>query len=243
VTDRPPLPDDVASFVDGLAAGLTDVLGRALGSLFVYGAVAFPRPERWRFDVDFHVLVAHPLRAAECAAIAAFYERLARVSPLGRELDGYVVTLDDALRATPPVHQLDAAVRDDAWALHRAHVLAGRYFLIRGVDPRSIVPVPSWPELEAGLHNELHFIETHPHQTAFGVLNGCRIVYSVHHRDVVVSKYAAAQWGLDNLDQEMRPGIEAALRAYSDASNPGDDMILQRTWLPIVEDARRRLAC
>jgi Domain of unknown function (DUF4111) len=232
----------LATFVERVAQGLDDVLGASLVSMFLYGSVAFPHPENWLVDVDFHVVVEHPFDAGERNAIHALYDELASASAFGRELDGWIVTLDDARRSSPPAHQLDPAMRDDSWALHRAHVHAGRYFRVRGLDPCSIVPTPSWSELEAGLCNELRYVETHPQHIAFGILNGCRIVYSVRHHDVVVSKHAAAQWARDALDPSWRPGIDAAVRAYSRAPAEGDDIAMTRTWPAIVDAARRVVA-
>ena len=63
--DRPPLPDTVLALTDSLQRGVAGILGRGFAGLFLYGALAFPRPERWLVDVDFHVLVQRPLTDAE----------------------------------------------------------------------------------------------------------------------------------------------------------------------------------
>ena len=159
--DRPPLPDTVIALTDSLQRGIAGILGRGFAGLFLYGALAFPRPERWLVDVDFHVLVQWPLTDAERGDLRALYATLAHASELGRELDGYYVLLSEAARGEPPRHQLDLTMRDEAWALHRAHVRAGRYFLLAGIDPREIVPQPTWAELEAGLRAEMRFVEDH----------------------------------------------------------------------------------
>ena len=169
--DLPPLTDDVLAVADTLRRGLDRVLGDAGASLFLYGAAAFPRPAGWRIDFDFHVLVLRSLTDRDRRAIRDLYAELGAASQLGADLDGYFVLVADASRAEPPRHQLDLGIRDHAWALHRAHVHAGRYFLMAGLDPREIVPEPTWAELETGLRHELQFVEAHPAATAFGILN------------------------------------------------------------------------
>src|SRR6185369_17575945 len=146
-----------------------------------------------------------------------------------------------AARPEPPVHQLDPVIRDDAWALHRAHVLAGRYFLISGIDPRSIVPAPAWSELETALREELRFVETHPDARAFGILNAARVAYSLETREVVLSKYQAGQWALEMLPADWHDAIRAALRRYARAELEGDVRILESSWAPFVAYVKRAL--
>lgn len=239
--DRPPLPDDVAAVTDALHHSLTAILGDRLASFFLYGAVAFDRPDRWRIDFDFHVLLHRALDDADRVAIANLYADVGAASELGRDLDGYFVLLDDAARAEPPTHQLDLSVRDDAWALHRAHVLAGRYFLVTGIDPRAIVPPPSWAELETALRDELTFVEEHAEAPAFGILNGARILLSFETHDVVVSKYQAAQWALESLPGEWHNGVDAAVRFYSRTPAPGDGRVFEECWAPFIAYVKRSI--
>jgi hypothetical protein len=239
--DRPPLPDTVVALTDSLQRGVAGVLGRGFAGLFLYGALAFPRPEHWLVDVDFHVLVRKPLTDAQRADVRTRYATLAHASELGTELDGYYVLLSEAARAEPPRHQLDLTMRDEAWALHRAHVLAGRYFLVAGLDPRDLVPEPTWAELEAGLRAEMRFVDTHPRATAFGILNGARILYSFEKQDVVVSKYEAGQWALASLPAEWHAAVHAALRSYEQAAAAGDARTLEESWAPFVAYVNRSL--
>jgi hypothetical protein len=125
-------------------------------------------------------------------------------------------------------------MRDEAWALHRAHVLAGRYYVVAGIDPGTVVPEPTWAELEEALLGQLHFVEIHPEEPAYGILNSARIVYSFAKRDVVVSKYQTGQWALESLPAEWHEGLRAALRFYTRTSVEGDDRVLATSWAPFV---------
>ena len=115
---------------------------------------------------------------------------------------------------------------------------AGRYFLVAGLDPRPLVPEPSWPEIDAALRSELAFIETHPHATAFGILNGARILCSLETRDVVLSKYQAGAWALAALPAEWHEMIRAAMRWYGQTPADDDTRLLEESWAPFVELVR-----
>jgi len=56
-----------------LDAGIRAAIGDAYLGLFVYGAQLFPNPDRWRTDLDFHVLVARTLTDLEISAVEAMH--------------------------------------------------------------------------------------------------------------------------------------------------------------------------
>ena len=224
---------------EALHHGYAAILGDRLASFFLYGAVAFDRPEGWRIDFDFHVFLHRSLTDPDRTAIHDLYAEVGDASELGRDLDGYFVMLADAAASEPPHHQLDLTVRDEAWALHRAHVLAGRYFLVTGIDPADIVAPPPWSELEAALRCELRFVETNPEAPAFGILNGARILASVATHDVVMSKYQAGQWALAWLPGEWHDGVGAALRFYERNPDAGDADLFEECWAPLVAYVKR----
>jgi Aminoglycoside adenylyltransferase, C-terminal domain len=233
--DRPPLPADFQRRFERLRRDLETMFGTAVASLFSYGALAFPHPVGWRSDLDFHVLLERPLTTDEQSAIEAIHARL------GTDVDGYYVTVEDARRREPPRHQLDLTVRDEAWALHRAHVCAGRYFLIVGLDPRELMVEPTWEEIDTALRSELRFIVEHPQHAEFGILNACRILYTVEHGDAVVSKYASAQWARARVTKRERAAIDAAVQRYLSDSET-DHAVLASGWSALVARAQRALA-
>jgi len=237
----PPQGDDVVVVAAALHHGYAAILGYRLASFFLYGAVAFERPEGWRIDFDFHVLLHRPLDDSDRDAVTALYTEVGKLSELGRDLDGYFVLLADAAASEPPRHQLDPTVRDESWALHRAHVLAGRYFLVAGIDPAGIVAPPQWPELEAALRAEMAFVENHPDAPAFGILNGARILASFATGDVVMSKYQAGQWALSSLPVEWHDGVHAAMRFYARTTAEGDERVFEESWAPFVAYVNRTL--
>jgi hypothetical protein len=230
-----PLPPLAAAWIEGVRGALGDVVASA----YLYGSLLFDNPPGWRVDVDFHVLLDRPLDEEERAALRALHLRL---DPDG--LDGYYLLLDDARRTEPPRSQLQVVPTtarelfegpvDDAWALHRAHVLAGRVLVLDGVDPRGVLPEPSWEELADALDDEADWVLTHPEHPAFGVLNACRITWSRRTRDVVRSKYDAAAWAAEALP-DLRLAVEAAVRDYTGSPELGDEAILLDAWPAVVD--------
>jgi hypothetical protein len=211
--DAPAPSADIRAFCDSFRRGLIEPIGESLVSLYLFGALAFPRPESWLLDVDFQALLARPPTEEECGEVRALHRRLADRWSLGSKLDGHYLLAADGGSPRWPNCQVFSNT-DHAWALHRAHVHAGRFFPLSGEDPRNLLAEPTWEELEESLDAEMRYIIDNPQHAAFGVLNACRVLYSVRTRDVVVSKYAAAQWAMDELP-EWRMVIESAVRLYT----------------------------
>ncbi len=220
------LPEDIREICQALLAGLKAALGDKLYGLYVYGAAAFPESGPTG-DIDFHAVLTEPLTDDERSAIRKLHATLAaEFPPLRAELDGYYILLEDARRASPPVHQLRPDITDDSWALHRAHMRAGRCIILDGPAPTEAFPPPTWAELEEALWSELRYVQAHlDDYPDYCILNLCRLMYSFETRDVVVSKVAAAQWAHARFPQ-WREHIEAARRSYARQATPQD-----RQWM------------
>jgi hypothetical protein len=223
-----PMREDVHRLCREFVRGLVEIFGSRLHAAYVYGALTFPETVNVG-DVDFHVVLASPPSDAERAATLGLHDRLAReFPPLGAELDGYYILLAECHRSERPRHLLFPDIVDDSWALHRAHILAGRVIVLHGPDPRTIYAAPSWPEIDDALRGELDYVEAHLAQyPAYCVLNLCRLMYSHETGDVVTSKAAAAAWGLDRLPA-WRSLIEAARRSYAHEDTAEDRAALSR---------------
>jgi hypothetical protein len=88
----------------------------------------------------------------------------------------------------------------------------------------------------------MEFVASHPDDHAFGVLNACRVLYSVRTHDVVVSKYEVGQWAREQLEVEWRPIVAAAVRDYSGTPTPSDAATLAQGWTTFVTFVRTQLA-
>jgi hypothetical protein len=214
--------DELNALCQALVSGLRGILGEGLHAAYVYGAMAFPETEDTG-DVDFHVILRRRPSEAEREELAALHAELARrFPPLGVELDGYYLLLNEARRSEPPHHQLRSDVVDDSWALHRAHLLAGRALVLYGPDPKSVYIPPTREEIDEALDGELEYVSQHLSQYPdYCVLNLCRLLYSWETGDVVTSKAASAAWA-SNRFSEWAPLIDLALASYAKRATSSD---------------------
>jgi len=221
------VPHDIQDLGAALVQGLTATLGHKLDGVYLYGAVAFFEGGATG-DVDFHVILREPLTEGEKAALRALHDELARdYPPLGVDMDGYYILLADARRTSPPEHQFLPGVFDKSWALHRAHIRAGRCIVLYGPDPKGIYPPATWPELEQALQGELDYVRRHlTEYPAYCVLNLCRLMYSYQTQDVVTSKRASAAWA-DGALPQWQALVEAAIKTYDQQATSEDRALLE----------------
>jgi hypothetical protein len=209
------LPEGMKDLCQAFLGGLNAALGDKLYGVYLYGAVAFPESGPTG-DIDFHVIVKETLSSEEELRLKDLDTALARdFPPLGAELDGYYILLEEARQTSPPRHQLRPDVTDNSWALHREHIRAGRCITLQGPDPKEVYPSASWLELEDALGGELQYVENHlSDYPDYCILNLCRLMYSFERQDVVISKVAAAAWAWESFP-EWRRHIELAKKSYA----------------------------
>jgi len=225
--DRLQPRENIRELCAAFTTGLQAILGPKLHGVYIYGAAAFPDtiPSG---DVDFHVILEAGLDEIEKGELWNLFDALKRgYPPLGGELDGYFILLADARQSSPPKHQLNTAIVDHSWALHREHILAGRCIVLYGPDPVEIYLPATWEELEEALYSELKFVQNNmAAYPGYSILNLCRLVYSFETRQVVLSKAQAAAWALEALPQ-WRQLIELAIKSYQGQATPEEQTFMQ----------------
>lgn len=227
---------------------LLSILRADLVALWAYGAGVFPNPPRRLVDVDLHALLARPPDAENVLRVRDAHDRVAR--EVGVEWDAWYVLASEAETSRFPRHLLrETELRDEAWALHRAHWLAGRYVHLHGRHPEEVVSAPSWGELLEGLRLELAHLQRHvtagdndPPEAAYAILNGCRILSSIETRNVVISKREASAWALEHLPPGWHEAIRAATRVYDAEEGPDDAGVLGAAMGPLVGIVSRVLS-
>jgi hypothetical protein len=220
------LPDNIRAVCDALVSGLKEILVDKLYGVYMYGAAVFPDSGTIT-DIDSHVILNNSLNDIDRADIFHLYEELSkRFSFSGNNLDVWYILFNDAQKTRPPMHQLKTDMHDEWWALHCAHIRAGRYLALYGPEPLDIFPVPSWEEITAALDYEIEYIKKNLLYPAYCVLNLCRIIYSFQKRDVVVSKRSSGIWA-SNVFPQWRPLIEAALNDYEGRATDNEKSRLQ----------------
>jgi hypothetical protein len=237
-----PVQEQVAAITRDFLDGLKRVLGRKLHGAYIYGAAAFPDTEVLG-DIDFHVILDAGLTDEERAALEALHGSLAaKHPPLGGEMDGYYILLEDARGDSPPKSQMWDCATDDSWALHREHIRAGRCIVLHGPDPKEIYRPASWPEIEGALLGELDYVEEHlDEHPGYGILNLCRLIYSFETRDVVVSKAQAAAWACEALP-EWKPHIELARKSYAGLATSEETRWMLEALVLLFKLARERIS-
>jgi hypothetical protein len=232
---------EITAICQAFAQGLQRILGDKLHSAYVYGAAAFPDSVPTG-DIDFHVILESELTDEERSVLEKFHASLAeQFPPLGGEMDGYYLLLADARRTPPPQSEMWARAVDESWALHRAHILAGRCIVLYGPDPVEIYPPATWPEIEGALYGELDYVARHlGDYPDYCILNLCRLIYSFETRDVVVSKAQAAAWAHDVLP-EWRRHVELARKSYARETTVEDRQFMLAEVGAFFEFARARI--
>ncbi|MEX2393908.1 MAG: aminoglycoside adenylyltransferase domain-containing protein [Actinomycetota bacterium] len=207
----PRLPQNIQRLLDAFVTELDATLDDAFVGIFLYGAAMFPPSSITDFDA--HVIVRTPFTDDDRARVNGMIDRIVASHDLERGyLDVWYVT-EAAMRShAQPQTELRPGFRDEHWAIHRAHWHAGRTVIVRGPDPRELVPPPTWQELDDDLQDALE--DAAKHTNAYGTLNLCRVLKSYEMRDVVTSKYHSALWTLGFLDAEHHAIVRNALDAY-----------------------------
>ncbi|NQT33965.1 DUF4111 domain-containing protein [bacterium] len=221
--------------------GLKRILGEKLHGAYIYGAAAFPDAVPTG-DIDFHVILKSGLTDSERSELEMFHESLAeKYPPLGGDMDGYYILLDDARREAPPRSQMWGCATDDSWALHREHIRAGRHIVLYGQEPTEIYPPASWSEIESALYGELDYVEKHLHEYPdYCILNLCRLIYSFETRDVSVSKAQTSDWACDALP-EWKRHIELARKSYARQVTAEEKKFMLAEVGALLEFARTRI--
>lgn len=226
------------AFVDGLEA----ILGEKLHGAYVFGAAAFTDVLPTS-DIDFHVILKDILTDHERAELELLHESLAeKYPPLGGEMDGYYILLNDAVCESLPRSQMWKRATDDSWALHREHIRAGRHIILYGPDPKEIYLPASWSEIENALYGELDYVEKHLQEYPdYCVLNLCRLIYSFETKEVVISKDQASEWARAAFPEWCRH-IELARKSYARQATSADRQFLLAEVGRFLDFAHTRIA-
>jgi hypothetical protein len=240
------VPTTAAEAWTALRDRARSILGDDLVAVWGYGGTTFAERPRRLGDLDTTAVLrrtpdehaAGELRRAE-AEIALEH---------AIEWDTWYVLASDARGPAPPPHAIDADRRATSWAIDRAHWYAGRYLPLFGREPTTLVPAPTWREIEVALSRELEHIERHvyegdddPYEATYAIWNGSRILRALETGDVAVSKRGGGMWALEHLPERWHEAIHAADRAYDGEATPEDEEVLRRSMAPFVEMVRERL--
>ena len=237
------ISEEISVVCEAFVNGLKRILGAKLYGVYIYGAAAFPDAAPTA-DIDFHVILNIELSKSERSELEMFHRFLAeRYPPLGCGMDGYYILLKDARRKSLPQSQMWTRAIDTAWALHREHILAGKYIILYGPHPKEIYPPATWAEIEIALYKELDYVEKNLYKYPdYCILNLCRLIYSFETGDVAVSKAQTAKWACTALP-EWKHHIDLAKKSYAHQATAKDKQFMLDEVESFFQFAKKRIEC
>jgi hypothetical protein len=235
------IPQRTQLICNALTEKLITALQDTVFGIYLYGAITFPESDHI-VDIDSHVILKKPLSEAEKNEVKRGHKGLVDSFEHLTEddLDIWYILLGD-LHLPAPSHQVITNLYDTAWALHRAHMLAGYCIVLHGPEPLSVFSAPTWSELAISLDSERKSImKLFKRYPAYCVLNACRLMYSYETKDVVISKKAAAQWAIDRF-HAWREVISASIRWYAEDKRDSDKLLLESQTEPFLIFSEKRI--
>ncbi|HSL43654.1 MAG TPA: aminoglycoside adenylyltransferase domain-containing protein [Anaerolineales bacterium] len=222
-----------------LLARVQDVLGKQFDGMYLHGSLANGGFDE-HSDIDIIIVTKNDLTEETFSALQAMHSEIAKMdSPWATQLEVSYIP-QNALRRFDRSHILHPHLdrgsgevlhhmaHESDWIIQR-HILRERGVVITGPAPRTLIDIISPHDLRQAIADVLPLwlnpilddpspISKRGYQSFF-VLSLCRILYTLKHGEII-SKQAAAQWALENLDGRWKPLIEHALIGRQ---NPGLD--------------------
>ena len=240
---------EVNELLDALTAGLREILGDQLVSVYLFGSATtgdFARES----DVDVVVVTADVIPDETFASLQAMHARIATIdSWCATQLEVSYIPRRAIRRYNPAdaLHpRLDRGkeetlhvMRHDAdWVVQR-HLIRERGLTLVGPAPAMLIDPVSpddlrramlelLPEWLAPMLENPPEVRTRGYQS-FIVLSICRILYTLEHGEVV-SKSAAARWGEETLHARWTPLIRGAWIGRQDPDAAPRAADLSETW-------------
>jgi hypothetical protein len=197
--------------------------------VYLRGSLALGDFDPATSDIDFLVAVRAPLSAGECEALAALHMRLTELpNPFARRTEGSVFDVG-ALRRFQPHERWHFSVGTDRQPMWMAHgpswilerwIVRERGFVLRGVDPKRLIPPISDGAIRAAVRDELRQRVAHwagrdePPQwllpryfQAYETETTCRALCTLATGELP-SKPRAVAWALTALPERWQPLIE-----------------------------------
>jgi len=253
------LPEAAAAAGLRLRDALADILGDDLVGAWIHGGTTFPDRSARAGDLDICAVIAcadssertpRAWRADPASRPSRIYAAQAAIAgDYGVDFDTSYLPAEEVGLRRLPSRAFERNSRESAWAVYRAHWLAGQYVHLHGHRPDELVVPPTAAELRRALDRELEHLERHvvegdagdPYEATYAIWNGCRILHTLATGSPVISKRSAGAWALEHLPERWHAAIHAAGRAYDGGAGAEDAEVLRTTMAPFVDMVRQRL--
>jgi predicted nucleotidyltransferase len=224
-----PYPD-VNEILNILSTNVQKVLGDRLIGMYLHGSLANGGFDE-HSDIDVIFLTKDDIPEETFTALQAMHAEIATLdSPWAIQLEVAYIPENSLRRSDPSsiryphldrgsgevLHWMKA---ESDWNIYR-HILRERGIVITGPEPKTLIDPVSRNDLRMavaeGLPLWMNPLLDDPSEMqkrglqSFYVLSLCRMLYTLKHAEIL-SKSAASDWALENLDSKWKPLIERAL--------------------------------
>lgn len=241
-----------------LKAKYTEILGKNLVGIYLHGSYALNSYNEQVSDLDYIVVVKHPLCFTEKQALMkATLTDLWPLTP-AKGLEFHVLLLTDTLHFKAPLpfdlhfskmhysaylanpkHYIETMVGTDPDLAAHLTILTKAGKVLTGTPIVAVFgPVPVKDYWDSILFDVANAPQTITKQPTYTVLNLCRVL-AFRRSGQVLSKDAGGQWGLKHLPSNDHALIKMALTAYRGAT---PQPIIQYSDANLIAFATRMLA-
>ena len=231
---KPTSDPDLNAVLEELVTGVRTILGPNFVGAYLQGSFALGDWDS-HSDVDFLVIIDHPLFDAEPAALQEMHGRIYdRPSPWAQHLEGSYFPRDllrQGDHAKTPLYYLDNGSRELILSNHDNELVVRWVTREHGLTPAGpeasslIGPVPA-QDLQREVLTTMHtwgqeiLAGEYPIDNRwaqpFAVLSYCRMLHTLHTAGIT-SKPAAARWARTTLDSRW---VDLIQRAWDDRPDP-----------------------
>lgn len=223
------LPKSLEKFIHTIQAELPILLGDTLFGLYIYGSISYNAFDRRKSDVDIIAVLHRPLNDREFKKIRKFYKtrldqnwvkRLEMDYVVLSSLKDFSLALKNGFKATHLAHGTlhHNAFSDGGNPLNWLNIYQTGITLF-GPLPKKFVPVISEKIILAGQRRAFEEMKSLYHKwmkrdvwhQVYMVVMMNRIACALR-TGRILSKAAAAHWGLKNLPQRFRPLMSITLK-------------------------------
>ncbi len=251
VQAEPELPVD--QLLAEIVASHQSRLGHNLVGIYLHGSRA-TGDHGPSSDIDYVVVVEHPLRLADKRKLATDLRELSKHAPVyGVEMS--VITRPTLRRFRHPAPfefhfsrdwlkrydrgqvALEERRTDPDLASHVVHTrVRGRVLYGEGIDS-VFAPIDRRYHVDATLNDASWILNKPSEHPLYTVLNLCRAL-AVVNGGMTPSKLEAAEWALETVPEELRPLVREATRRYlAGATGDGLDARVLAAFVSYAEDA------
>lgn len=242
-----PYPD-VNEILDLLHRNVKEILKEQLIGMYLHGSLANGGFDEYS-DIDVVFVTKGEVTDETFSVLYAMHANISKLdSPWAIQLEVSYIPVDALRRFDPenilhphidrgPGEVLHRLRHESDWVIQR-HILRERGIVISGPEPKTLTDPVSPPDLRKAVADGLPLwfnpLLADPSELnkrgplSFYVLSLCRMLYTLEYGEIL-SKQAAAEWAMEDLDSKWKPLIERALAGRQNPEMASDSQDINET--------------